>query len=404
MRTLPAIASAAISRAYTTSDVELRLAAVASTWGTLWLFFPYFDDLKIDWSSALGPALRQAARATSIEALHEVVSVLVAGLRDDHARVSHPSHPIDGVLPLAFRLFGTHLIVVGGLADYLSMVPAGSEVISVENVPAVKQYERVRAWVSAATPGWLEYATAFYLSVGRAGSFKALSFRTPSGGTLNLGIPLVSRDTYDSQVREIRPASGTELEAGIVYVDFEGFRSEAWKSLLPKLTHARAIIVDLRGYTTRAGVLALGHLSDTDLLSPIWQTPLVGGADAETHEVSSWVISPRSPRLIAPVITLIDGRSASTVETMLQVMQENSLCRFVGEPSGGTNGNANSFTIPGDFVVRFTGMRASSRTGSTIQGRGITPDVLVHPTLAGVVSGRDEVLEAGVREALRLAM
>lgn len=63
----------------------------------------------------------------------------------------------------------------------------------------------------------------------------------------------------------------------------------------------------------------------------------------------------------------------------------------------------NAFSVPGGFGIRFTGMRVISADGTSIQGRGIVPDTIVHPTLEGVRSGHDEVLEAGIAAAQRLA-
>jgi C-terminal processing protease CtpA/Prc len=100
---------------------------------------------------------------------------------------------------------------------------------------------------------------------------------------------------------------------------------------------------------------------------------------------------------------LIDSRAMSAAETCLQILRDNQLATFLGENSGGTNGNIATATTPGGFEIFFTGMRASGPDGSTIQGHGIVPDQVVHPTLDGIRAGRDEILEAAVAAAQRLA-
>jgi C-terminal processing protease CtpA/Prc len=52
--------------------------------------------------------------------------------------------------------------------------------------------------------------------------------------------------------------------------------------------------------------------------------------------------------------------------------------------------------------LRFTGDRVPFPDGSALQGRGIVPDLIVHPTLEGVRAGRDEILEAGIELAAKL--
>ena len=131
------------------------------------------------------------------------------------------------------------------------------------------------------------------------------------------------------------------------------------------------------------------------------QMPLVGPQGLQ-QPPAQWSIRPGQPRLAAPVVVLTDGQSMSAVETFLQIFRDNHLGYVVGEPSGGTNGDMNTFAVPGGFLVRFTGLRVTGADGSAIQGRGIVPDQVVHPTLEGVCAGRDEVLEAGISAARRL--
>jgi C-terminal processing protease CtpA/Prc len=83
-------------------------------------------------------------------------------------------------------------------------------------------------------------------------------------------------------------------------------------------------------------------------------------------------------------------------ETILQNIRDNHLATLVGESSGGTNGNIAEALLPGGFIMHFTAMRVQLPDGTAIQGKGIIPDHLVHPTLQGVRAGRDEVLMAAV--------
>jgi hypothetical protein len=48
-------------------------------------------------------------------------------------------------------------------------------------------------------------------------------------------------------------------------------------------------------------------------------------------------------------------------------------------------------------------MRVAGAEGAIVHERGFTPDVVVPPTLDGVRAGRDEILEAGIAAARRLA-
>jgi len=144
----------------------------------------------------------------------------------------------------------------------------------------------------------------------------------------------------------------------------------------------------------------IGHFIDHEVRSPQWQIPSL---EADGYYTSSWTIRPRLPRLTSKVIVLLDGRAASAAETFLQIIHDHHVAVLIGEPSAGTNGNVNVVPLPGNFAFRFTGMRVPLADGTALQGHGILPDEVVHPTLEGVRAGRDEVLEAALARARTLA-
>jgi len=131
--------------------------------------------------------------------------------------------------------------------------------------------------------------------------------------------------------------------------------------------------------------------------SPMFDIPVVGPTGVTLYDRIWWTIRPSAPLLRGKIVFLVDGRAASASETLLQMVRDHRLGVLVGEPTAGTNGNPATFVVPGGFAIRFTGMRVLSRQGDAIHGRGIAPDHVVHPTLAGLRAGRDEILEAGLR-------
>jgi hypothetical protein len=388
---------------FTIDDLPTRLAAIIVTWGTLSVFYPYFNDQHTDWPSALSPALVEAAASGSPVATHTALAHLVATLRDNHARSYHPAVEITGRLPLAFRRFGDKIFVIGGLPEYTKVAPRGTEVMEFDGVPALAAYTRVEERVSAATDGWRAYSSALNLGLGSAGTLHRVRVRLVDGSTTELLLPMVSRELYGGSIRDPRPQSGTEIAHDIYYVDFDTLSASAWVALLPTLQHARGVIFDFRGYQSSAAFTSLGYLTEHEIQSPRFEIPLIGPRGLR-QPPAQWSIRPAQPRLTAPVVALTDGQSMSAVETFLQIFRDNHLGYIVGEPSGGTNGNFDLFNVPGGFSVRFTAMRVVGADGIAIQGRGIVPDQVVAPTLEGVRAGRDEVLEAGIAAAQRLAI
>lgn len=68
------------------------------------------------------------------------------------------------------------------------------------------------------------------------------------------------------------------------------------------------------------------------------------------------------------------------------------LGEIVGQPTAGTNGNVNSFSLPGKYHIMFTGMRVVKQDHSQHHLIGIQPTIRVEKTIEGIRAGKDEFL------------
>jgi peptidase S41-like protein len=397
-RTLPVRDRIAPEIRAPSSDRPARIAAVLDLWVVLRWFYPYFEDQHTNWDAALGPALQDAATATSDDEQRHALSRLTWALRDDHARVLRPGID-DGLLPILFRSLEDRIIVVATLPAS-SSIPIGSTLVAIDGIPAEEARRRAAKLMSAATPAFGLRHSTYGIAFGRKGTFATLTIREPGStrDTVRI-VTRLDRGGLVPKLREERPASGTLLADHVVYVDLHTLDEVTWASILPRLSDARAIIFDLRGYVSGASFVPLEYLTDRELRSPTWQLPLVTASNSRRYEEHMWYIAPRRQRLQAKAIFLVDARTASAPETILQIVRGEHLGTIIGEPSGGTNGTAADYDLIGGMSVRFTAMRVLNHDGSVFQGQGITPDIVVHPTIKGIISRRDEVLDAAVEFA-----
>jgi C-terminal processing protease CtpA/Prc len=95
-------------------------------------------------------------------------------------------------------------------------------------------------------------------------------------------------------------------------------------------------------------------------------------------------------------VTLIDGRAQSQSEATAAILKAVHGTVFVGSATAGQKGEGSNFSVPGGISIGRTGIGVARADGTTVQRVGVRPDIEVLPTLAGIRSGRDEVLEAGV--------
>lgn len=85
-------------------------------------------------------------------------------------------------------------------------------------------------------------------------------------------------------------------------------------------------------------------------------------------------------------------------ESILNIVEQYGLGEIVGGTSGGANGNIIMFPLVGSGVITWTGMKVTKHDSSQHHTIGIQPTIRAERTIKGIREGRDEVLEAALRQ------
>lgn len=380
------------------NDRATRLGDVALAWGVFQHFYPYFEVTGTDWTAELSKALNSAALDQDAQAFTHTLSRMTAALKDGHAMVLGPG---DGALSIPSLLIA--IVDEGPVAKFAGesarQVPVGSRILAVDGEPAAVRMARLATEISAATEGWMRRKLAPRLLLGAPGTSVTLHYLTPSG------LPLVAVLPRDADPWTLASTGGpalasiAELKPGVWYVDLGRISDQEFGAALPKLVEAKGILFDLRGYPGNLSPRFLQHLTDSPLTSARLNKPIVTQPDGQGWQWDTsgrWDLPPLAPRLKARVAFLSGGGAISYAESILGIVEAYKLADIVGEPSAGTNGNVNPFTLPGGYRLSWTGLKVLKHDGSRHHGVGILPTVPLKPTLKGLAEGRDEVLEKGL--------
>jgi len=191
-----------------------------------------------------------------------------------------------------------------------------------------------------------------------------------------------------------RPPKLHEIRPGVFYVDVTRLSQQEFDEALPRLTQAKALVFDARGYPTIAPKW-LTHLSPKPLPSALWNIPKQHRPDHTDVEwmTDHWNLQPAEPQLTTNRVFLTDGSAISYAESLMGIVEAYRLGEIVGEPTAGTNGNICLVDLPLGYRMVFTGMRVLKHDGSRHHGVGIQPTVRVDQTIQGIRDGRDEQLE-----------
>ncbi len=375
-----------------------RLAAVATCWGVMQHFYPYFDVVETDWDAALSTALSAAANDTDATTFLHTLQRLVAKLHDGHGSVFNRDMLSRARLPVSLDWSGKEPIVIGTHTTAPEPIEPGDVLVAIDGKSIQRWRQELSQRVSAATDGWRRRRLGDMLCTD---TFQAnpcpVRMRKPDGTAYQTQLPLCPLGTRIDSVLK-KPSDGSELAPGIVYFDLHGASRDAWKEAHDQLREAKGIVFDLRGYPGDAAMSMLREVGDQPLSSARWNVPIVNLPDREgwTWRKTSWTLRPVEPKLSAEIAFLTNGGAISYAETIFGIVERYKLGEIVGGTTAGTNGNVNPFTLPGDYRVSWTGMKVLKHDGSQHHGVGITPTVPIEPTPEGIAAGRDEVLDKAV--------
>jgi C-terminal processing protease CtpA/Prc len=102
-------------------------------------------------------------------------------------------------------------------------------------------------------------------------------------------------------------------------------------------------------------------------------------------------------------VMLIDERAISQSEHSGLFYEVANGTTFIGSPTVGANGDVTTLTLPGGYIVSFSGHDVRHADGRQLQRVGLVPHIEVRPTIRGIRDGRDEVLERAKKYLLEIA-
>lgn len=111
-------------------------------------------------------------------------------------------------------------------------------------------------------------------------------------------------------------------------------------------------------------------------------------------------LTPQGPHYSGKVVILVDEVSQSQAEYTSRAFRSASGAKIVGSTTAGADGNVSQIPLPGGLRSMISGIGVFYPDGKPTQRIGIIPDVGLKPTIAGIRAGRDEVLEAAIRQIL----
>jgi C-terminal processing protease CtpA/Prc len=383
----------------------LRLLGAFRIWSVFEWFSPYRHLMDPEWDTVLEEALSKFSAARNAQEYHLAVAEMVSHVNDTHSVTSSPvMTEFWGVAApaLSLRPVEGNAVVVGITDESVrsSGIRAGDVIVSVDGETTEARLSRISRYISASTPQALRRDVVNRLLRGSDHSMARVRVAKADGSESE--VQLERRSTFLAGTMD--PPGGEVfrlLSGNIGYIDLRLLKNHEVDHVFDVLKNTVGLVFDMRGYpnNTRYAV-ARKLVAKPETVKTAWPyVRLLFEPGTETRQdlvQAAQRIEPSSTPYRGRTVMLIDDRAQSQSEATAELLRAVHGTIFVGSPTAGANGEGSNFSVPGGINVGLTGIGVVRADGTTIQRVGEKPDVFVLPTLAGIRSGRDEVLERGI--------
>ena len=192
------------------------------------------------------------------------------------------------------------------------------------------------------------------------------------------------------------PETVQEIEPGILYIDVTRADDETLWRAREEVAEARGLILDARGFLVYPWSMYFAPSRLPSMQLRVLTISLPNHANERSAPMRMYTPLGRHLAEDTEMAFLINAYAISAAELQLSFFAYSGHGTFIGQPTSGANGDINQLRLPSGRSVTWTGMIAEWSEDDPFHGIGILPDIEVHPTLAGVIEGRDEILEAAV--------
>ena len=164
--------------------------------------------------------------------------------------------------------------------------------------------------------------------------------------------------------------------------------------LLPRIAKTKGLIVDLRTYPSDFIVFSLGKFlmpKPVGFVKFSIGNVTTPGLFTLTDEVQVGEVN--ADYYKGKVVILINEITLSQAEYTTMALRNAPRATVIGSTTAGADGDISKFSLPGGVATAISGLGVYYPDGRETQRVGIIPQIVVKPTIKGIVEGRDELME-----------
>lgn len=393
-------------------DDGFRLLAVFRYWNMIQYYFPYKHLITKNWDHVLTEYIERFIEARN-ELEYEVAALqLIEEIQDTHANLWGGKNKVlekrgDYFPPVYTRVIEGKLVVTDFYTDdvkensemsKLVGLKVGDVITTINGVETAKLIEERLPYYPASNYSTKLRDIAPELLRSDKNTINIEFVRDESANELKLQLFKKSELSFFRWYRkEVDGQSYKLLDNGIGYVTLKNIKEEDIEAIKKQFVDTKGIIIDIRNYPSTFVPFSLGSFFVKG------RSPFVKFTKANFNNPGEFTFT--TPLEITSSRNTYEGKLVVLVNEFTQSQAEYTAMAFragdnttiIGSTTAGADGNVSTIYLPGNLKTMISGVGVYYPDGGETQKVGIVPDIEVLPTIQGIKSGRDEVLEEAIR-------
>jgi C-terminal processing protease CtpA/Prc len=390
-------------------DPGYQLLALYRFWNIIEYWYPYRDVIGSDWDQELTAFIPRIALAADSETYKREMLALIARVHDTHANLwsSLDARPPTGAcrIPITLRFIENQSVVTGysdAAPEIAATVKPGDIVSAIDGIAVTQLVARWLPYYAASNEPTERRDIAQSMTRGACGPAALTVSRDGRTQEVKTARTPPSQASATSGLTHDRPGDAfRKLSPEVAYLKLSSVKAAEAASYIESAAGTKGLVIDIRNYPSEFVVFALG----SRLVERPTAFARFTAGDPANPGAFHWrgepiALQPAAPRYAGKVVILIDEVSVSQAEYTAMAFRAAPNATVVGSTTAGADGNVSPIPLPGGLRSMISGIGVFYPDKKPTQRVGIVPDIEAKPTLQGIRSGRDEVLEAALRHIL----
>ncbi|WP_312763046.1 S41 family peptidase [Epilithonimonas sp.] len=376
---------------------NVALSNVIILWSGLRHFYPYQDEMKLEWDKILKNTLLEAYDNKTEYENFNTLRRLLHNFNDGHMSVSYNPYFSENSFAPEINLKylrTTKEVVVSDIMNDKTGLKKGDVIKKVNGKDIMLVIDSLNQFQSG-SEHFNIYKSVKQILKGKENTELKLE-------TSNNRYTLIRNITINKNLQFYNKTNSIEIEKmpdNILYVNLDNLTDKTAKENLELIKSYKKIILDLRGYPRKKGERVFleeffWDKNDSKFFSfPIIENPFYDNVKYTTSR--GWKIR-KKQILNAEIVLLIDERCASYPESLTKYLKANGFVTVMGRPTAGANGDRNDIKLLNGLKYSFTGLKVRNANNSIFFGVGAIPDVVIEENIDDIKKGKDTFIKKAV--------